>query len=44
MATGNVYQKSDLKTDTGRIIYSEFRGPINRATDSTEDIKIVCEF
>ena len=43
-ATGNVYEKSDLKSDTGRIIYSEFRGPINRATDSTEDIKIVCEF
>ena len=44
LASGNVYEKSDLLTDTGTIIYSEFRGPINRATDSTEDIKIVCEF
>jgi len=43
-ATSNVYQKSELKTDTGSILYSEFRGPINRASDSTEDIKIVCEF
>jgi hypothetical protein len=43
-ATGSVYQKSELNSDTGLIIYSEFRGPINRASDSTEDIKIVCEF
>ncbi len=44
LATGSVYQQSELTTDTGDIIYSEFRGPINRASDSTEDIKIVCEF
>ena len=44
LATGSVYQQSELSTDTGDIIYSEFRGPINRASDSTEDIKIVCEF
>jgi len=43
-ATSNVYEKSELKSATGLIIYSEFRGPINRASDSTEDIKIVCEF
>ena len=43
-ATSSVYQKSELKSDTGSILYSEFRGPINRASDSTEDIKIVCEF
>jgi hypothetical protein len=44
LATGSVYEQADLTTDTGDIIYSEFRGPINRASDSTEDIKIVCEF
>ena len=34
----------ELDQDSGSIIYTEFRGPIIRASDSTEDIKLVCEF
>ena len=44
IASENTYSKSELKEDSGEIIYSEFRAPINRAPDSTEDIKLVVEF
>jgi len=44
VASENTYSKSELKEDSGEIIYSEFRAPINRAPDSTEDIKLVVEF
>ena len=44
IASENTYSKTDLKQDSGQIIYSEFRAPINRAPDSTEDIKLVVEF
>jgi hypothetical protein len=43
-ATGATYNSSELDQDSGSIIYTEFRGPIVRASDSTEDIKLVCEF
>ncbi len=35
---------SGLKHDTGKMIYVEYRMPINRASDQTEDIKLVVEF
>ena len=43
-ATGSTYNNTELDQDSGNIIYTEFRGPIVRASDSTEDIKLVCEF
>ena len=44
IASENTYNTSELEQDSGEIIYSEFRAPINRAPDSTEDIKLVVEF
>jgi hypothetical protein len=44
IASENTYSTSELQQDSGEIIYSEFRAPINRAPDSTEDIKLVVEF
>ena len=44
IASENTYSKDELLQDSGEIIYSEFRAPINRAPDSTEDIKLVVEF
>ena len=44
IASENTYNASELQQDSGEIIYSEFRAPINRAPDSTEDIKLVVEF
>jgi hypothetical protein len=35
---------SGLKHDSGTMIYVEYRMPINRASDQTEDIKLVVEF
>lgn len=43
-ATAITYNISELQSDSGKIIYTEFRAPINRAADSTEDIKLVVEF
>lgn len=43
-ATASTYNNLELDQDSGSIIYTEFRGPIIRASDSTEDIKLVCEF
>ena len=43
-ATATTYSKAELLEDSGEIIYTEFRAPINRASDSTEDIKLVVEF
>jgi len=34
----------ELQPDSGNIIYRENRKPISRATDQTEDIKIIVEF
>ena len=43
-ATATTYKLSELQSDSGQIIYTEFRAPINRSADSTEDIKLVVEF
>ena len=40
----NGYANPELQPDSGNIIYNENRSPISRATDQTEDIKIVVEF
>ena len=39
-----VLNTSGLKHDSGEMIYVEYRMPINRASDQTEDIKLVVEF
>ena len=39
-----VASTSGLKHDTGTMIYIEYRVPINRSSDQTEDIKLVVEF
>ena len=38
------YSNPELQPDSGDIIYVENRRPISRASDQTEDIKIVVEF
>jgi hypothetical protein len=38
------YANPELQADSGSIIYAENRRPISRASDQTEDIKIVVEF
>ena len=38
------YANPELEPDSGDIIYQENRKPINRATDQTEDIKLIVEF
>ena len=38
------YVNPELQPDTGNIIYLENRKPIQRASDQTEDIKIIIEF
>ena len=38
------YANPELEADSGHIIYVENRRPISRASDQTEDIKIVVEF
>jgi len=38
------YANPELQPDSGDIIYTENRSPISRATDQTEDIKIIVEF
>jgi len=38
------YVNPELQADSGNIVYTENRSPISRATDQTEDIKIVVEF
>ena len=43
-ATATTYDSTEMDDDSGEIIYTEFRAPINRASDSTEDIKLVMEF
>ena len=44
IATGPTYSSSELQKDTGTFLYTEFRPPIQRSADSTEDIKLVVEF
>ena len=38
------YANPELQPDSGNIIYQENRKPIGRATDQTEDIKLIVEF
>lgn len=38
------YCNPELEPDSGNIIYNENKSPIFRATDQTEDIKIIVEF
>ena len=38
------YANPELQPDSGDIIYRESRKPISRASDQTEDIKIIVEF
>ena len=38
------YANPELAVDTGNIIYIENRKPISRASDQTEDIKLIIEF
>ena len=38
------YANPELQPDSGNIIYQENRKPIGRATDQSEDIKIIVEF
>ena len=38
------YANPELDPDSGNIIYLENRKPIQRASDQTEDIKIIIEF
>ena len=40
----NGYANPELQPDSGNIVYQENRKPISRATDQTEDIKIIVEF
>ena len=43
-ATATTYTGAELDDDSGEQIYVEFRAPINRASDQTEDVKLVVEF
>ena len=43
-ATAATYSGAELDDDSGEQIYMEFRAPINRASDQTEDVKLVVEF
>jgi len=38
------YANPELQPDSGNIVYQENRKPIGRASDQTEDIKIIVEF
>ena len=40
----NGYASSELDADTGDIIYLENRTPITRASDQTENVKLIVEF
>ena len=40
----NGYANPELAVDSGNIIYIENRKPISRASDQTEDIKLIIEF
>ena len=44
VATAATYATPELQPDSGKVIYVENRRPISRASDQTEDIKIVVEF
>ena len=39
-----LYSNPELDPDSGDIVYIENRKPIQRASDQTEDIKLIIEF
>jgi hypothetical protein len=43
-AIASTYSGVEMDDDSGEQIYIEFRAPINRASDQTEDVKLVVEF
>ena len=43
-ATASTYSGAEMDDDSGEQIYVEYRAPINRASDQTEDVKLVVEF
>jgi hypothetical protein len=43
-ATPSTYENPELEPNSGKVLYIENRRPISRASDQTEDIKIVVEF
>ena len=43
MAFTNGYADPEIQPNSGRIIYIDNRGPITRAGDQIEDIKVVIE-
>ena len=43
-ATASTYSGAEMDDDSGEQIYIEYRAPINRASDQTEDVKLVVEF
>ena len=43
-ATANTYTHAEIDDNSGEVIYIEYRTPIIRASDQTEDIKLVAEF
>jgi hypothetical protein len=43
-AVSTTYTGAELDDDSGEQIYVEYRAPINRASDQTEDVKLVVEF
>ena len=38
------YSNPEIQPDSGDIIYVEHRSPISRASDQTENIKLIIEF
>ena len=38
------YSNQEIQPDSGDIIYVEHRSPISRASDQTENIKLIIEF
>ena len=43
-ASLSTYSGAEMDDDSGDMIYVEYRAPINRASDQTEDVKLVVEF
>lgn len=44
LANATTYTKAEIDDNSGEVLYVEYRAPIVRATDQTEDIKLVAEF
>ena len=44
LANATTYTKAEIDDNSGEVLYVEYRAPIVRATDQTEDIKLIIEF